>query len=114
MGRIFISLQRPGSTEWRDCVTEQCIACGRDHDKVWSIERKLEPWGHFATATINGQSVVIDASLPHVVDRVPRDARTLTPSQLARIWHEDNESHVFGGPNVAKALRQAIAEANAR
>ena len=113
MSRIFVSLELPDGG-YRDCVTETCIVCGRDHDKVWVIKRKTEAWGHFGVALINGKREVIDASLPTIVHKIPRGARELTPDELARVWHEDNESHVFGGPNVAKMLREAIAEANAR
>lgn len=32
--------------------------------------------------------------------------------EAARLWHDDTESHVVGGPNVAKELRAAIAAWN--
>lgn len=108
MARIFISVELPDGG-YRDCVpADTCVQCGDRHDKVWLIRRKAEPWGHFGVATINGKREVIDASLPTVVAKIPRGAVELGPQELARVWHEDNESHVFGGPNVAKALREAI------
>ena len=123
MSTNHISLQRPGSDRYRDAVQESCIVpdCQwRSHDKVWRIKRPVRPWGHFVTAVINkrdprgrfGSSEVIDGSLPHHVTQLPQDAVELTPAELARVWHEDNESHVFGGPNVAKALRESIAAHN--
>jgi hypothetical protein len=80
--------------------------------RLFEIFRRGKAWGHFATALINGERQVIDGSLPHEVDRVPRGARELPAATVASYWHDDNESHVFGGPNVAAALRATIAEAN--
>ena len=119
MARIFLSKQVPGGS-YHECEQVGCIRCGRDHDKVWMVTRRIKPWGHFATAVINkrnergqfGRSEVIDASLPHVVFLIPKDAIAATPEEAAGFWHDDNESHVFGGPNVAKALREAIKASN--
>ena len=107
MARIFVSVELPDGG-YRDCIQQTCMECGKPHDKVWLIRRKVEPWGNFGVAAINGKREVIDASLPTVVAKIPRGAYELDPEHLARVWHEDNESHVFGGPNVAKALREAI------
>ena len=78
--------------------------------KLYYIRRRVRPWGHFGTASINGTVQVLDASLPHRVARVPRDA---VPEIMESYWHDDNESHVFGGPNVAATLRPTIAAHNA-
>ncbi len=101
--RVLLELNGEPEGLCSDCIT------GTGHPLVlWEIERKPKPWGHFATVTINGESHVIDASLPHKVDQLPRDAKQVEADLAERYWHEDNESHVFGGPNVAKALREAI------
>lgn len=121
MATIYLSLAIEGGS-YHECEQVGCIRCGRDHDKVWVVTRPVKPWGHFATAVINrrtkdgqfGASEVIDASLPHVVSQIPKDAVFVGPEAAAILWHDDNESHVFGGPNVAKALRERIAELNAR
>lgn len=107
--RIFVRLD-PGDCGRLPACPESCR--GTHELRLWIIEVPAKPWGHFAVARINGESRVIDASLPTRVSRVPRDAVELHPNDVARLWHEDNESHVFGGPNVAKALREAIADAN--
>jgi len=119
MARIYLSLNT-GSGQYGDCVQEErCLIDvhyhpqGHTEDRLWVIKRKLKPWGHFATAMINGTSMVIDGSLPTRVDKLPRDAKLVSREDNARLWHEDNESHVFGGPNVAKALREQIARDNA-
>jgi hypothetical protein len=113
MARIYVSLLRPGSA--LDCVEGTCADCGRLHDKVWRIRRSLaDTFGHFAVFRINGEQVPVDASLPHRVDRLPRGAEALSPAESARLWHDDNESHVFGGPNVAEALRDSIARTHGR
>ena len=122
MSTIIISLQQPGSTAWRDCVLDStCVSCGDRHDKLWTVSRRVEPWGHFGVAAINereangrfAHKVVIDSSLPTVVATLPKDAVEVDRDTAARWWHDDNESHVFGGPNVAKALRESIAAHNA-
>lgn len=83
--------------------------CRGTHElRLWVIQRKGTPWGHFATANICGESRVIDASLPTRVPYIPNGAEECSPEEVANLWHEDNESHVFGGPNIAKALREAV------
>ena len=89
--------------------------CRASHPlRLWVIHRKAKPWGHFAVASINGEERVLDSSLPTKVDRVPKGAVELQGPEVARLWHEDNESHVFGGPNIAKQLRASIKAHNER
>lgn len=107
MARILLELV--GDEEIVHPPTTERTYESRHPAHLYSVERSLRPWGHFATAVINRRSEVIDASLPHRVTKLPPDAKVLPPEEVERMWHEDNESHVFGGPNVAKALRQAIA-----
>lgn len=114
MTLIYLSLEVPGG-DYGECVTETCIVDGREHDKLWTVQRK--PFGtglYWNGINLNGEKVLIEGSLPNRVDRLPRDAKPVSPENAARVWHEDNESHVFGGPNVAKALREAIARENRR
>jgi hypothetical protein len=109
--RIFIRLAGGDMGTLPTCPP----TCHGTHEKqLWVIHRVGTPWGHFATADINGESRVIDASLPTVVERVPRGADKCSPDEVANLWHEDNESHVFGGSNIAKILREAIHAENAR
>jgi hypothetical protein len=108
--------------EARDCERETCAACGRDHDVLWRIVRRpLASFGPWPVARIlerdargrYARAHVIDPSLPTAVAELPADAARLAPAEAARLWHDDNESHTFGGPNVAAALRAMIARANA-
>ncbi len=95
-------------------VTDPCRRCGRHHDRLWTVRRALvDTMGHFPVYRLNGEEVPVDPSLPHTVDRLPRDAEPVDPDTAAALWHSDNESHVFGGPNIAAALRAAIADTNA-
>lgn len=80
------------------------------HAQLWVIQRVLaDTFGHFPVFRINGERRVIDVSLPTNLVRIPRDARKLSPIETHNVWMDDNESHVFGGPNVAKALRASVA-----
>jgi len=109
--RIFIRLEGDDEGSLPTCPP----TCRGSHElRLWVIHRRGEAWGHFATANINGESRVIDASLPTIVKAVPRGAEECSPEEVANLWHEDNESHVFGGPNVAKALRYVIKAENPR
>lgn len=94
------------------CIAPECL--GGHKARLWVVSRQAEAWGHFAVVSLNGEKRVIDASLPTKVDKIPRGAKQLLPEAVARCWHWDNESHVFGGPNVAKALRETIAVHNAQ
>jgi hypothetical protein len=95
-------------------AAEPCTRCGRTHDALWTIRRVARDSGlYWPFVQINGKRVLLDASLPTTVDRLPRDARPVDAETAARLWHDDNESHTFGGPNVAAALRASIAEHNA-
>ena len=96
-------------------VTEPCARCGRPHDCLWTVRRALaDTFGPWPCYRLNGSTTVVDPSLPHTVRRLPRDAEPVPADVAAALWHDDNESHTFGGPNVAAALRAAIADANAR
>ena len=92
------------------CVAAGCR--GGHPTRLWVVTRRGEAWGHFAVASLNGKRQVIDGSLPTEVTKVPRGARELSPEGVARCWHHDNESHVFGGPNTAMALRAVIKATN--
>lgn len=99
----------------RDCKQAECVNCGRSHDRLWLIYRRAYDSGlYWPFVNLNGSRHLLDATLPTTVDRLPRDARPVDPAESARLWHEDNESHTFGGPNIAAALRSAIAAANGR
>jgi hypothetical protein len=135
MARIFLSLRNPEVPDARDVpgsgedfiravfhanVEVECLVCGKPHDKLWTVVRRTTAWGPWPVAQISerdergrfGSKTVIDPSLPTTVTFLPKDAVEVSPEDAARVWHEDNESHVFGGPNVAKALRESIAQAN--
>lgn len=131
--KIYLALRNPEVPDPRDVpghdhdlllfavfhpnVEVECLACPRMHDKLWTVDRRPEPWGHFSVAQINkrdargrfARKTVIDRSLPTTVDLLPPDAVELSPEEAARTWHYDNESHVFGGPHLARYLREAIA-----
>lgn len=79
---------------------------------LYVVQRKATAFGHFPVVSLNGTSEVIDPSLPTEVERLPRDARILSPKATSQAWHDDNESHVFAGPNVAAQLRAAIKRVN--
>lgn len=81
----------------RDCEREVCPQCGREHDALWAVRRvPVGTLGHFVVFRLNGAAIVPDASVPHTVDRLPRDARRVAPDDAARLWHDDSGSHVFG------------------
>ena len=113
MTTVYLSLITGNGSSY-DCVTETCIVDGREHDKLWTVRRVARDSGlAWPFIVLNGERKLLEGSLPNRVDKLPRDAVEVTPEDAARLWHEDNESHVFGGPNVAKALRETIAAANA-
>lgn len=114
MTTIFISLLT-GSDKYGECFIDfPCLLCGAEHDMLWTIERKPFDTGlWWSGAWINGEKVLIEGSLPNRVTKLPRGAKRVSRAVAATVWHEDNESHVFGGPNVAKALREEIARSNA-
>jgi len=96
----------------RDCERETCPSCGRQHDALWTIHRvPVAPFGHFTVYRVNGSEHVPDMSTPMALERLPRDARRISAEDAARLWHDDNESHIFGGPNVAAMLRAAVRRA---
>lgn len=95
-------------------AADPCAQCGRHHPALWIIRRVPVDLGlAFYGFRINGAVRAPDMSIPYTVDRLPRDARPVSAADAVRLWHEDNESHVFGGPNVARALRETIAAHNA-
>lgn len=102
MARLYLSLVKPGGDPkmplaGRDCVTAACVSCGRDHDAIWTIERVLaDTFGHFPVFRINGEMEVVDGSLPHKVEVLPRDARPVDPTKAAAVWHDTSGSHTFG------------------
>lgn len=113
MTTIYLSLNI--SSEYGDCTQAECLVCGKNHDALWTVRRVPFDTGlYWRGINLNGEKVLIEGSLPNRVDRLPRDAKLVSREDTARLWHDDNESHVFGGPNVAKALRETIAAANAR
>lgn len=115
MATVYLSLQKADSDQYHDCVQEPCLAGDRSHDKLWSVQRRAYDSGlYWPYILLNGERTLIEGSLPNVVKKIPNDAMSVTPREAARLWHDDNESHVFGGPNVAKKLRETIADANAR
>jgi hypothetical protein len=80
----------------RDCERETCAQCGAQHDALWAIARvPVAPFGHFTVYRVNGSEHVPDMSVPMAVDRIPRDARRLTPAEAAARWHDSSGSHVF-------------------
>lgn len=113
--RIYIALQKPDSDAYHDTTTQPCPFCGDQHEKLWLINRVVkELMGHFPIVMLGGARVVIDQSLPTVVMKLPREATPLYVDDLHQVWTTNSESHVFGGPDTGKALRQAIKEANER
>lgn len=80
--------------------------------RLFEINRKPEAFGHFAVVNLNGEKSVIDVSLPHEVDKLPRDAKQIDPEIAEQYWHDESGNHTFGGPDVARALRESIAEVN--
>jgi len=104
MARIYLSHRTQETKQlndidwqWEKCEEEQCQQCGKMHDSIWTIQRVLaDTFGHFACFRINGEINVIDASLPHRVDRIPRDAKRIEPEEFSRVWHLSTGSHVFG------------------
>lgn len=117
MATIYLSLLVEGGS-YGECVQEACAdpryGDGHTDDKLWIVKRKPFDTGlAWRGIRLNGEKVLIEGSLPNRVAKLPRDAKPLPPEAAAIAWHESNESHVFGGPNVAKALREAIAASNA-
>jgi hypothetical protein len=83
--------------EARDRLTEACPHCGNSHEVLWVIKRRPAGiFGHFPVFNINGGKVVVDASLPTGVTRLPKDAKRLSPEQAAALWHSSGELHEFG------------------
>lgn len=112
MTTVFISLLvKDGS--YGECVTEECPADGKQHDSLWTIERQTYDSGLvWPRIKVNREWALLEGSLPNRVKKLPLDAVKVEGDAFVRVWHEDNESHVFGGPNVAKALRESIAAHN--
>jgi hypothetical protein len=104
MARIYISHRTQETKkmdddtwQWEECEEEKCLQCGKMHDSLWIIHRVLaDTFGHFACFRINGDVHVIDASLPHRVEKIPRKAVRVGPEDFARLWHMNTGSHVFG------------------
>ena len=83
--------------EARDRLTEVCPRCEKSHEILWVIKRRPAGiFGHFLVFNINGGKVVVDASLPTGVTRLPKDARQLSPEKAAALWHSTSELHEFG------------------
>lgn len=86
-----------GEWQWEKCEEMECPRCGKMHDSLWTIRRVLvDTMGHFPVFRINGEEHVPDMSLPHHVDRLPRDAKKIESEEFARLWHMNTGSHTFG------------------
>lgn len=83
--------------------TFTCPVCGREHEKLWFIQRKvLELFGHFPVVRINGKKMVIDPTLPTLVDKLPRDAQELDNDEAAKLWHSTN--HYFDDFEITQKM----------
>lgn len=90
--------------EARDRLTEPCLHCDKEHDALWLIKRKMiETFGHFPVFMINGGKVIVDASLPTGVIKLPRDARRVPTERAAAMWHDTSGLHTFGANDPAPA-----------
>ncbi len=113
MTRLYIALRAhptapdPDTPEWREAhpnatmddfgeaslayhaaVQDRCARCGRPHDRLWTVDRRpAGVWGHWPLFRLNGHTVPIDRGLPHLVSRLPRDARPVDPRAAAAWWH---------------------------
>jgi hypothetical protein len=104
---------RGADTVREDCPVPTCRY--GTHDVLWRIRRvPLETGLYWRAARINGTRHLIEGSLPNVIGRIPRDAVRLSAAESHAIWCDDNESHTFGGPNIAAALRSAVRAENGR
>jgi hypothetical protein len=80
---------------------------------LWTIKRRVTPWGHFVVASINASKHVIDGSLPTELDSIPRDAKPVPADLVERIWHDQSGSHVFGDlSDPGGRLKQAVSSLN--
>lgn len=89
-----------------------CPQCGKPHDRLWIVRRALaDTFGHFPVYRLNGAEHVIDSSLPHTIDKLPRDAVAVPPSIAAQVWHATSASHGFAagvGPDVIAFVNGAL------
>lgn len=77
-------------------ITEDftCRKCGQSHSVLYWIERKVgKQFGHYMAFMINGEWDVIDPTLPHDVEKLPRDAKKVRQEIAENSWH--NNMHYF-------------------
>lgn len=68
----------------------QCSQCGKMHHVLYVITRKQgKQWGHFIGYAINGNWQIVDLTLPHEVDRIPRDAIRVPDYIADATWHSN-------------------------
>lgn len=67
---------------------------GKMYDRVWKITRKFAGNMQMLGATVNGELRRIDLSVPLIVDRLPRDVKSVNDALLPQLYNSD--SWVFG------------------
>lgn len=86
----------------RNRLSEDCLRCGRRHDILFIVKRvPVEMFDGFPVFKINGSKVIVDATLPTGVIKLPRDAKRVQPESAAAIWHGTSDLHEFGASDPA-------------
>jgi hypothetical protein len=93
MARLILELKDRDAEDARfPCPLPDC-KYGR-HNTLWTVTRRpVTTWGHFVVFRLNGKEIVYDPTLPHEVDRIPRDAVKVEFVTAALAWHSDG--HYF-------------------
>ncbi len=88
LGKIYIRIKNEGNQF-------DCPICGKKHDKIWFIYRKIHAVTNYPAAYVNGEFRAIDATLPLDVDKLPTAGVHFVPiKEAAEMWHK--EAHHFG------------------
>lgn len=90
-----------------------CPECGKEHPDLFMIVRKVsKPFGHFMAFHINGEWQVVDPTLPHTVNKVPRDAIRVPDDIAGASWHGTGHYMYLrkpgGGRMTMNELREAV------